>query len=100
MSKRSFILYFDFLYKLFRKKRKTNFTYGHMVNVFFDFPFFFEFGISLVAYSICHYTRIPLPHFNFFRLQLFSKGLGFKNPKFLRRKGNKVKVSRPTEVYS
>ena len=98
MSKRSFILYFDFLYYFERNgKQISPMAIWSMSFLIF---LFFEFGISLVAYSICHYTRIPLPHFNFFRLQLFSKGLGFKNPKFLRRKGNKVKVSRPTEVYS
>ena len=79
MSKRSFILYFDFLYYFERNgKQISPMAIWSMSFLIF---LFFEFGISLVAYSICHYTRIPLPHFNFFRLQLFSKGLGFKKSK-------------------
>ena len=77
MSKRSFILYFDFLYYFERNGKQISpmaiWSIVNMVNVFFDFPFFLnlEFPSWHILYAI--YTRIPLPHFNFFRLQLFSQ---------------------------
>ena len=44
MSKRSFILYFDFLYYFERNGKQISpmaiWSIVNMVNVFFDFPFF------------------------------------------------------------
>ena len=59
MSKRSFILYFDFLYKLFRKKQKIS----PMVDVFFDFPFFWNLEFPSWHAMATHISIAALPPF-------------------------------------
>ena len=76
MSKRSFILYFDFLYYFERNgKQISPMAICHMVNVFFDFPFFLNLEFPSWHILYANYTRIPVFHcrtstffdFNFFQ---------------------------------
>ena len=83
MSKRSFILYFDFLYYFERNGKQISpmaiWSIVNMVNVFFDFPFFLNLEFPS-WYSIAALQLFSTSTF-------FPKSLGFKNPKFLKKEG-------------
>lgn len=74
MSKRSFILYFDFLYYFERNGKQISpmaiWSIVNMVNVFFDFPFFWnlEFPSWHILYAILvfHCRTSTFFDFNFF----------------------------------
>ena len=79
MSKRSFILYFDFLYYFERNGKQISpmaiWAIVNMVNVFFDFPFFLNLEFPSWHAMATHISIAALPPF------FPSQGLEFKKPK-------------------